>query len=227
MIADALQVLGAEQKVRAGADVARIFHHVGQEFAEQRGVQGVDLVVGAPDGQCCPVVAGLEGGEYVIELHAHAVGELAEASEADDGRALLQDGEGALGEVLGKVADALEIVGDAERGDDLPEVGGHGLPARDGGDRLLLEVVLEVVDRLVGGDDLLGDADVAVLQGEGGEFHRARGAHAHIEHDGGQFLEVVVEGCDGVRSHAALLRVRAGECGARASARRGSVTKRN
>ena len=45
MIADALDVLGAEQEMRAGRDVARIFHHIGQQFAKQRRVHGVDLVV--------------------------------------------------------------------------------------------------------------------------------------------------------------------------------------
>ena len=45
VIADPLDVLGAEQQMRAGRDVARVFHHVGQQFAKQRGVHRVDLVV--------------------------------------------------------------------------------------------------------------------------------------------------------------------------------------
>src|ERR1700687_255791 len=35
--ADPLDVLGAEHRVNAERNVARIFHHVGEEFAEQRG----------------------------------------------------------------------------------------------------------------------------------------------------------------------------------------------
>ena len=35
VIADPLDVLGDEQQMRAGGDVARIFHHVGQQLAEE------------------------------------------------------------------------------------------------------------------------------------------------------------------------------------------------
>src|SRR5215469_17780200 len=44
VIADALDVLGAEHEMDAEGDVARIFHHVGQELAKQRGAHGVDLL---------------------------------------------------------------------------------------------------------------------------------------------------------------------------------------
>ena len=47
VVADPLDVLGAEQQMRAEPDVARILHHVGQQFAEQRGADGVDLLVAA------------------------------------------------------------------------------------------------------------------------------------------------------------------------------------
>ena len=39
VVAGALDVLGDEQKMRAGADRARIFHHVGEKFAEQAVVE--------------------------------------------------------------------------------------------------------------------------------------------------------------------------------------------
>src|SRR5690606_19869691 len=35
VIADTLDLLGAARKMRAGGNIARIFHHVGQQFAEQ------------------------------------------------------------------------------------------------------------------------------------------------------------------------------------------------
>src|SRR6478752_8402154 len=37
VVADPFDVLGAEHQVNAERDIARIFHHVGQELAEQRG----------------------------------------------------------------------------------------------------------------------------------------------------------------------------------------------
>ena len=50
VVADALDVLGGEQQMRAQADVARVLHHVGEELAEQRIVHGVDALVAAPHG---------------------------------------------------------------------------------------------------------------------------------------------------------------------------------
>ena len=49
VVADALDVLGAEQKVGAERDVARILHHVGEELAEQRRVEGIDGPIPPPD----------------------------------------------------------------------------------------------------------------------------------------------------------------------------------
>src|SRR6266567_3663023 len=49
VVADPFDVLGAEHQMDAERDIARIFHHVGQEFAEQRGTDGVDFLVALPD----------------------------------------------------------------------------------------------------------------------------------------------------------------------------------
>ena len=50
VVADALDVLGDEQQMGGGADVARVFHHVGQQLAEQAVVHVVDLLVALPGG---------------------------------------------------------------------------------------------------------------------------------------------------------------------------------
>src|SRR6202795_1979794 len=42
VIADPFDVLGAENQVNTERDVARIFHHIGQELAEQRSTDGGD-----------------------------------------------------------------------------------------------------------------------------------------------------------------------------------------
>src|SRR5260370_26168157 len=49
VVADPFDVFGAEHQMDAERDVARIFHHVGQEFAEQSGTDGVDFLVALPD----------------------------------------------------------------------------------------------------------------------------------------------------------------------------------
>src|SRR5262249_11531467 len=48
MVADALEVLGAEQEMRAQPDGARILHHVGKELAEDRVVERIELLIAAP-----------------------------------------------------------------------------------------------------------------------------------------------------------------------------------
>ena len=45
VVTNALQVLGAEQQMRAEANAARILHHVGEELAEQGIVHGIDALV--------------------------------------------------------------------------------------------------------------------------------------------------------------------------------------
>ena len=53
----------------------------------------------------------------------------------------------ALGDVLGEIADPLEIVRDAQRADDLAQIDRHRLAAGDGEDGLFLDLVLQRVDR--------------------------------------------------------------------------------
>src|SRR5690606_37875822 len=48
VVADAFDVLGAEDEMRAGGDVTRVFHHIGEKFPEQRSVHGVDVLVAVP-----------------------------------------------------------------------------------------------------------------------------------------------------------------------------------
>ena len=71
VVADALDVLGAEQQMRAQADVARILHHVGEQLAKQRIVHGVDPLVLPPHPHRLVGVALGVGVEHVVQL-AHA-----------------------------------------------------------------------------------------------------------------------------------------------------------
>lgn len=48
MITHPLQIARAEQQVRTRADVAGIFHHIGQQFPQQRGLHSVDLDIPIP-----------------------------------------------------------------------------------------------------------------------------------------------------------------------------------
>ncbi len=49
-IAHTLDILGHKQQMSRRGDVARVFHHVGQQFAKQAIVQFVHVLIGGPDG---------------------------------------------------------------------------------------------------------------------------------------------------------------------------------
>ncbi len=70
----------------------------------------------------------------------------------------------ALGDVLGEIADALEVVGDAQRADDVAQVDRHRLAPGDGEDRLLLDLALQDVDLGVLGDDAVGQVRVVAVE---------------------------------------------------------------
>ncbi len=52
----------------------------------------------------------------------------------------------ALGDVLGKIADTLQIVGEPQGAHDLAQVDRHRLATGDGEDRLFLDLALQCVD---------------------------------------------------------------------------------
>ena len=113
VVADALDVLGAEQQMRAERDVARILHHVGEQLAEQRGVDRVDLLVAAatPSSALATSRARI-GVEHVLELARAPARPCARrrGSRCCGGEVALPSAMHALGDVLGEVADALEVV---------------------------------------------------------------------------------------------------------------------
>ena len=115
--------------------------------------------------------------------------EIAHVLDADDDLLRLElaaDGERALGDVLGEVADALDVARDADRRDRLAQVDGERLAPGDGQDGVLLDLALEHVEARVGGDHRLGQRRVAAherrdridehLLGDAAHLGDARGA---------------------------------------------------
>ena len=77
----------------------------------------------------------------------HQLGHVLDAADQLRRLEIAVERDHALGDVLGEVADALEIVADAHGADDLAQVDRHRLAARDGQDRLFLDLALQRVDR--------------------------------------------------------------------------------
>ena len=105
----------------------------------------------------------------------------------------------ALGDVLGEIADALEVVGDAQRADDLAQIDRHRLAARDGQHGLLLDLALQRVDR-ARRRAMTRCASVGVAVGE--RVDRIGdllfGKPAHLGDHAREILQIGVEGLDGV-----------------------------
>ena len=68
----------------------------------------------------------------------------------------------ALRDIGGVIADALEIAGDLERGNDLAQIARHRLAQRQQAHRQALELALELVDLGVALDDAGGEIAVAL-----------------------------------------------------------------
>ena len=104
----------------------------------------------------------------------------------------------ALADMLGMVADALEIVADAHGADAFAQIDRHRLPPRDGENGFFLDFALHGVDRGIGADDALAEFDVAIDQGLDGIGDLPLREAAHFGDLAGDLLQIGVEGLGGV-----------------------------
>ena len=164
VIADALDILRGKQQMGAEPDGAGILHHIGQELAEDRIVERIDFLVRTPhfEGPRC-ILAGI-GVEHVLQL---LLCERAHPLEPGDDLARQAVGHrmGALRQVLGQIADPLEIGGDPDRRHHLAQIARHRLPLGDGGHRALLDRQLQRIDLGVVGYHQVGELRIALRQG--------------------------------------------------------------
>ncbi len=65
-------------------------------------------------------------------------------------------------DVLGQIAHPFQIVGDAHRADDLPQIDRHRLPARDGEHGFFLDRVLQRVDLRIDRNSALPEIRIVV-----------------------------------------------------------------
>ena len=104
----------------------------------------------------------------------------------------------ALGDIRRVVADAFEIAGDLQRGDDLAQIARHRLAQRQQPHRQIVEIAFELIDLVVGLDDLRRQIAVALDDGldRGGEL--AFRHPAHLDDDLFQAVEFLVVALDDV-----------------------------
>ena len=111
----------------------------------------------------------------------------------------------ALGDVLGEVADPLEVAGDPNGADQLAKIHRHRLAARDRHDRHVLDFALQRVEAQIGRDDLVREHRIGVGQ----RVHRVddhflRDA-AHFGNAALERVELPVVGFDGMFDHGVSL----------------------
>ena len=103
---------------------------------------------------------------------------------------------GRLGDVHRQVADALEIGVDLDRGHDGPQVGRHRLVQRQQLQHAVVDLDVELVDRLVAGQHRFDEAEVALGQALDGMAHALLGQAAHLEQPGPEDLEFLLQVSD-------------------------------
>ena len=113
----------------------------------------------------------------------HLLDEFAHAREIDvrlDAR-VAEDAEGALGDVDGLIADALEIVIDAGDGQDEAEIGGHKLVQGEKLHDAIVDFHLELVDGVFFFEDALGELFIGFQDSVNGLVNGALREAAHPE----------------------------------------------
>ena len=145
----------------------------------------------------CKIAAGI-GVEHLLELRQDQRRHVLDAADQLLRIEVAVERDDALADMLGMVADPLEVVADAHGADDLAQVDGHRLPPRDGEDGFFLDLALQGVDRRIHGDDALAELDVAIDQGLDGIGDLPLRESAHLGDLAGDLLQIGVERLGGV-----------------------------
>jgi hypothetical protein len=116
---------------------------------------------------------------------------------------VVHDGLRPLGDVLGVVADPLEVRGDAEDRQDQPQVARDWLALRDDARCLLVDLLIQRVDGGIAFPNAARQVGVAGLERGRGLRDRILDQPAHSHDVGLDRFEIAVEGGDDVfgRSH--------------------------
>ncbi|MPM67332.1 hypothetical protein SDC9_114254 [bioreactor metagenome] len=194
MVADAFDGAGDGDDLDRRGDGARVFHHVGDQLADDRLEFGIDVAVGADH---LLGLGGVEAGEGVERL-AHQVergfGQVADA-DAVLGRQMagFVDAAHALGDLLGLVAGAFEIGDDLADAEHQAQVGSGRLALGDDVGAIVVDGLFQVVDLAVGFDDGFDAGHFARAVGVDGGRNLGFDHAAHLQDVGTQAAEFFVE----------------------------------
>ena len=125
---------------------------------------GIDLFVPVPD---CERLLELPVGVAVEHLTDASQYQLAHALDTEHqigGMQLFRERQDPLADVLGKVANPFQIIGDPHGADDLPQIDRHRLAARNREHAFFLDLVLQRVDARIERDGALREVHIAVCE---------------------------------------------------------------
>lgn len=111
-----------------------------------------------------------------------------------------------LGDILGKIANPLKIVGNAQGSDDLAQINRHRLPAGNGGDGLFLNHALQRIDPIICRYDPFGERSVALKQGIDRVSDLLAVEAAHLRNVARKLLQVCVKSPKRVVHHDSVSR---------------------
>ena len=130
----------------------------------------------------------------MLQLRQAQLGDVLDPGDQTLRGEIALDGEDPLRGVLGEIADAFEIVGDVDRGDDFPQILGHRLTPGDHPGGVVLDLPLQLIHALVAGDDALGEDLVAARKRGDGVADLLFGDAAHFGDLPREIVQFVIEG---------------------------------
>jgi hypothetical protein len=150
------------------------------------------------------IAAGI-GIEHLLELGRHQSGHVLHAADQFLRVEVAVERDDTPADMLGMIADPLEVVADAHRAHDLAQIDGHRLPPRDGEDRFVFDFALQGVDRGVGRHHALAERHIAIHQGLDGIVDLPLHQAAHLGDLAHDFLQIAVERLGGVVNPGGLI----------------------
>mmetsp|Transcript_29355 Transcript_29355/g.57173 ORF Transcript_29355/g.57173 Transcript_29355/m.57173 type:complete len:230 (-) Transcript_29355:9504-10193(-) len=194
VIAHAFDVFGNEMEVHTGGDIARILHHEGQEFAEQRVIHLIDFSVPVDHVLCQFRVTRDIGIKRVLEHPFDLFGHAAQRPCTVINRRHRGQHAGPFGHVFGIVTNAFQIGADLDHRQNQPQVDGRGRAQRNDPRRLFVDGFLKRVDGLVSPPHGFGTFLVAGLQACGSLKNGVFDKPAHFHDLGLNGLKITVKG---------------------------------
>jgi membrane-associated phospholipid phosphatase len=215
VVSDSLEVFGHPNRAQPGLDFTRVFGHVPRRRGNDCSKASVDRIVATEDVVGALVVPPHEGFERPMQ-HVQC-GDGHRGEFAGDGSLRVElPLDGALADVDGFVADALEVRDEPKRRCQKAQIIGHRLSERENAQDERVDLELIAVDLRVQRLDVAGDLGGSAKERLEGKTDDPFAAGAHREQMGSQLAQL------GLESTAAVL-----GCGLRHSERMPRAAKAN